>query len=376
MISPFVYGRIATADSFTDREEDCASLSRDFLNLTNTIIISPRRWGKSSLVRKAGEEAMGLDPGLRVCYLDLFNVRNENEFYEKLAASVIRGTSSKLEELMSNALKYASALLPALTTGDPVNKVRLEFNIKEPSKSADEILDMAERIAKDKNLRIVVCIDEFQQIASFTDSDALQAKLRSHWQLHSHVGYCLYGSRRHMMMNVFTNREKPFYKFGKTLFLEKIDALKWPPFIIGKFKQTGKTINEKQCTAIVKMVDNNPYYIQQLCEEIWNRTGKTVDDVIISEGFHAIVRSQSALNLALTQTLKLNEQNLLKAIVHGEKYLSSSSVMEKYGLKNSLNVQRAKKALVAMDIIDDFGKSIEMEDPLYAYWLKNVYFQP
>ena len=50
--------------------------------------------------------------------------------------------------------------------------------------------------------------------------------------------------------------------------------------------------------------------------------------------------------------------------------------MEKYGLKNSLNVQRAKKALVAMDIIDDFGKSIEMEDPLYAYWLKNVYFQP
>lgn len=374
MNSPFVYGKIASNNSFTDREKDCASLVQDFKNLTNVTIISPRRWGKSSLVRRVGEEALRQDKRLRICYLDIFNVRDENEFYEKLAAAVIKGTSSKIEEIMGTALKYASALIPSLTAGDPATKVSLEFKLKELSKSADEILDLAEKIAKDKKIRIVICIDEFQQISRFKSTDAFQSKLRSHWQLHSHVSYCLYGSRRHMMMDVFTNTEKPFYKFGKIVFLEKIDSEKWPPFITGNFSKSGKSISVDICREIVSLVDNNPYYIQQLSEEVWNRTEQNADTEILSEGFQAIVRSQSGLNLALTQTLKSSEINLLHAIVMGEHNLSSAEVIRKYNLKSSLNVQRAKKALAAMDIIDIFGKSVEMEDPIYAYWLKNIYF--
>ena len=80
------------------------------------------------------------------------------------------------------------------------------------------------------------------------------------------------------------------------------------------------------------------------------------------------------MNLALTQTLTITQQNLLHAIVGGEKQLTSAAVLEKYGLKNSLTVQRTKKALVKLDIIDDFGRIITMEDPVYAWWLKHVYF--
>ena len=178
-----------------------------------------------------------------------------------------------------------------------------------------------------------------------------------------------------MMIEVFTDREKPFYKFGKTLFLEKIDRKHWPGFITGKFKETGKTISKEQCERIVDLVDNNPYYIQQLCEEVWNRTDIICQDSTPTDAFEAMVNAQAGLNLALTLTLTLTQQNLLNAIVDGQKSLSSSFVLDRYDLKNSLTVQRAKKALVNMDIIDNYGKEVTMEDPVYAYWLREVYFK-
>ena len=374
MNSPFVYGKIAADDSFTDRREWIAELSQDFTNLTNTVVISPRRWGKSSLIRKVGSEVTGKDPHIRVCHMDIFNARNEDEFYQKLALSVIKGTSSKIEEVFSTAMQYASALIPTIGAGDPVNRINIEFKIKKPSLSADDVLDMAEKIAKDKKIRIIICIDEFQRVAEYDGSDNFQAKLRSHWQLHEHVAYCLYGSRRHMLMDIFTNPEKPFYKFGKTIFLNKIDPEEWPGFIMERFAQTNKTISKELCRLIVDLVDNNPYYIQQLSEEVWNKTADEADENAVREGFNTILRINSELNMALTQGLTITQQNLLHAIVNGEKELSSERVMNEYGLKNSLTVQRAKKALINKDIIDDFGKTITMEDPIYAYWLKNVYY--
>ncbi|MBP5397261.1 MAG: ATPase [Bacteroidales bacterium] len=372
--SPFVYGKIASDSQFTDRKEDCASLVQDFLNQTNTIIISPRRWGKSSLVKRAGKEAMAKDKNLRLCYLDVFNVRTEDEFYDKLARCVIEGTSGKFEEIFSTAMKYAATLVPSIVAGDVVNTWRLEFKMGNLSRSADEILDLAEKIARDKGIHVVVCIDEFQQISNFKDSVAFQAKLRAHWQLQQHVAYCLYGSRRHMMLEVFTHPDQPFYQFGKTIFLQKIAAELWPSFIADKFKETGKEISPAQCRRIVELVDNNPYYVQQLSEEVWNRTGSNCADETVEKAFEAVVNLHADLNLALTQTLTISQQNLLHAIVDGVKELTSAAVMSKYELKNSLTVQRAKAALVKMDIIDNFGKAISMEDPVYAYWLREIYF--
>ena len=159
------------------------------------------------------------------------------------------------------------------------------------------------------------------------------------------------------------------------MFLEKIEREHWPGFITQRFKNTKKDITPEQCLRIVDLVDNNPYYIQQLCEEVWNRTVAKCDNETIDAAFRSIVDSQSGLNLALTQTLSITQQNLLNAIVQGEKALTSAKVLEQYNLRNSLTVQRAKNALAKLDIIDIFGKTVSMEDPIYAFWLKNNYFQ-
>lgn len=375
MAAPFIFGKIAEGNNFIDRELDTKRLADNFMSLTNTILISPRRWGKSSLVHKAGKEAMSKDQNLRIVFIDIFNVRTEEEFFSKFASEVIKQTATSVDNILSVVKKYASAIVSGLSFGDAAAPTSIQFQIKEPKMSIDEILDLPEKIASDRNIKIVICIDEFQQIGMFESPKAFQATLRSKWQLQQHVSYCLYGSRRHMMMEVFGKVSMPFYKFGAICFLEKIDKTFWPEFISREFRNTGKNISLSQCEKIVQLVDNNPYYVQQLAQTTWlHCQADSCTDSDIDDAFDDILRQQGELNRALTLSLPLAQQNLLHAMAAGEKSLSSQKVMKTYNLKSSSEVSRARKALIANDILDDFGKQYSFEDPIYEYWLKNVFF--
>ena len=188
METPFVFGKIATDKNFTDREQETAYLMTNFTSLINTIIISPRRWGKSSLVNKAATLAMEKDSKLRVCQMDLFNVRNEEHFYSLLAQKVVAATSSKWEEVRHNP---------------------------------DEVLDLAEKIAREKGLKIVICVDEFQNISEFAEPDYFQKRLRSHWQQHQHVAYFLYGSKRHMIIFIMRSNWLSWHGFEPKTYVRR-----------------------------------------------------------------------------------------------------------------------------------------------------------
>ena len=113
---------------------------------------------------------------------------------------------------------------------DPGTELKLSMDWEQVKKDPDDILDLAEKIAIKAKKKLVLCIDEFQNIAEFKDSLGFQRKLRSHWQLHQHVSYCIYGSKRHMLMEVFSSPSMPFYKFGDLIFLEKIKEEEWITF--------------------------------------------------------------------------------------------------------------------------------------------------
>ena len=159
---------------------------------------------------------------------------------------------------------------------------------------------MAEKIAQQKGLKIVVCIDEFQNIAEFTDPDYFQKRLRSHWQQHQHVAYCLYGSKRHMMLEVFTDTSKPFYKFGNLMFLNKIETSYLVDFFSSRFAATGKSITDEASNLIVKLVDNHPYYAQQLAQQSWLRTKDVCTADIVRESHAALVEQLSLLFVTIT----------------------------------------------------------------------------
>lgn len=375
METPFIFGKIATDKNFTDREMETSSLVQNFISLINTIIISPRRWGKSSLVNKAAKLAMEQDSKLRICHIDLFNVRNEEHFYSLLAQKLITASSSKWEEAVENAKSFFSHLVPKISIGsDPTNEISIDFDWEDVKHNPDEVLDLAEQIAKKKGLKIVICIDEFQNISEFTDPDYFQKKLRSHWQQHQNVAYCLYGSKRHMMMEVFTNSSKPFYKFGNLMFLNKIDTPYLVEFFKNRFADTGKSINEDAANLIVELVDNHPYYAQQLAQQSWLRTNSICTVEIVRAAHAALVEQLSLLFVTITETLTTQQLNYLKALIAGEKAISSTAVMHRYHISSSTAIARSKAALIKNDILDNKAGEVSFQDPIYAYWLKTVYF--
>ena len=376
MKTPFVYGKIATGNYFTDRENEIKLLKQNFLHGTNTILISPRRWGKSSLVKRVADEIMVTQKSISIIHVDMFNIRSEEEFYKSVSENILNAVSNKIDDLIANAKKFMKQWVPKITfSPDAQQEFSFGLNWKEIKNQPDEILDLAENIATEKGIKIVICIDEFQNINYFDEPLAFQKKLRSHWQKHQNVSYCLYGSKRHMLMDVFTSPSMPFYKFGSLMFLDKIPTEYWKDFIQKQFKATGKKIDRQQSSKIAMLVQNHPYYVQQLAQLCWFRTEKEVTDQLITEALESLVLQLSLLFQNLTESLSTTQLNFLKAIINDVKMFSAKETLEKYQLGTSANVNRIKKALTGKEIIDNQGGTIEILDPVFAIWLDTYYFK-
>lgn len=376
METPFTYGRIAMDTNFTDRDSETKHLTTNFVSGINTILISPRRWGKSSLVNRAAAEVMATENKIRFCFLDLYNVRSEVDFYELLSKEVLKASCSKMDEIGELVKKYLGKLLPKITySPDSNSEFAISFDWKETDINPDYILNLAENICKEKKIKLVICIDEFQNISTFGDSLVIQKKLRSYWQKHQLTTYCLYGSKRHMMMDVFTSSDMPFYKFGDILFLQKIETQNLVRFIMKRFADTGKTISEEDAALVIDYAENHPYYVQQIAQLVWLRTPRKCKTKLIKEAVDSLVLQLDFLFQTITDGLSNSQIKFLEALLSGETKLSSTEVINKYQLGTSGNVTKVRKALENKEIIDLFGDSITLLDPIYKKWLCEKYFK-
>ncbi len=373
---PFVYGRIAENKNFTDRHRETELLCQNFTNLINTIIISPRRWGKTSLVEKVAKTLHATDKNICICQIDIFNCRTEEQFYNAYANTLLKASTSAWEEFIASAKKYLGKFIPIVSLSDGSQSYEFSFGIdfKDTKFFYDEILDLPETLAKEMGKKFIVCIDEFQNINEYDDPVGFQRKLRSHWQKHTSVGYCLYGSKRHMLLDIFNSYEMPFYKFGDILFLQKINADDWVEFIASRFAEAQKTISKDLCLRIVELTQAHPYYTQQLSQQVWLRTPTTCNEAIVEEAFQSLVGQLSLLFANILDSLTPKQINFLIAVANKETNYSSKEVLSKYQLGTSANIKNLKKATLEKDLIDVLpGEKIEMQDPIFEYWLKNIY---
>jgi len=373
--TPFIYGKSADAINFTDREEEALRLEANFKALINTTIISPRRWGKTSLVTRVAEKIQKENKNFRVCALDIFNVRGEAEFYEYFAKEVLRATSRRWEEMAEHAKKYLSHLLPKITLSpDAQTEITFDVGWENIKRNPDEILNLPETIGKVKKINVIVCVDEFQTIGGFPDSLAFQRKLRSQWQHHHNAAYCLYGSKKTMLLDIFTNESMPFFRFGDIMFLQKIGNDKWSEFIKKRYEDTGKKITLEQAGYLAGLVDDHSYYVQQLAQQAWLRTDESCSTEIIDESLRGIKDQLSLLFVGRIEAMTATQVNFLKAVLEGETAFSSQETLRRYRMGSSTNINRIKDSLKSQEIIDISGQKVEILDPIFKLWLKEDYF--
>ena len=371
MENPFIYGVATFGKWFTDREEDAKRLSANFIHGINTILISPRRWGKTSLVMKVSKQAS--DKNLKIVNLDVFSCRSGEDFYRTFANAVIRQTSNKWEEWSENARQFLSALTPTISIGsDPVNDFSISFSISKKSTLNEDVLNLPLNIAIKKGIRIVVCIDEFQQIAEFPDQKNFQKKLRSVWQLQAqYVSYCLYGSKKHLMYSLFSSQSMPFYKFGDVYFLQKITVEYWVPFIQQRFEETGKSISADLAGKICETVENHSSYVQQLSWLVWIKTEEKATEADFNDAYTDLLNQNSMLYHTYVAGLTSLQISFLHAVADGiHDQFSRKEIISKYKLGTSANISRMKKSLEQKELIDISPKMVTFNDPVFRIWFK------
>lgn len=367
---PFIFGVATSGDNFTDREIETERLLQNFRHGVNTILISPRRWGKTSLVQKVCRLAQS--DKLKVVYLDIFSCRSDKDFYDAFAAAVLKQTSSKLDEWLENAKLYLARISPRISMGmDPMTDFSISLEINPKSSDVDEILQLPEKIAQKKGCNIVVCIDEFQQIGEFPDSKIFQKRLRTVWQLQKSVSYCLFGSKKHLMNELFEKKSLPFYKFGDAIYLQKIGTSDWMDYICGRFEATGKQISRKLAEKICRAVDNHSSYVQQLAWLVWIHTDRIATEQDFEAAYQDIIDQNSPLFEKQTENLTTYQMNFLRAVIDGvHSEFTSQSVLQKYQLGSSANVSIVKRALVKKELIEVEKRQVIIPDPVLKVWLK------
>lgn len=372
----FVFGVSVSDYNFIGRKEEIRRLKMNFEEGINTILISPRRWGKTSLVRKVCEvvDRKKVIP----VFVDIFKCKTEYEFYNALAEAVLKQTASKAELWMDNARDFIARLSPKVSfSPEPNSEFALSLGISPKTHAPEEILSLAEEIAQKKQKRIVVCIDEFQQIGEMADSVSIQKRLRSVWQHQRLTSYCLFGSKKHTMMNVFQKRNMPLYQFGDFKFLDKIPTETWVEYIVQHFKDRQRTISAEQAAKICQLVDNYSSYVQQLSWLVFSLIdeGQVVTDEHLKQGVKDLLNSQEQLFMQQIEQLTAYQMNFLRCILSGHHDdFGETAVREEFQLGSVSNITRLKTALVDKDIVEMSGKRYYITDPVFALWFRSRMF--
>lgn len=372
MCKKFVYGVAVSDYNFIGRERETKRLLDNFKGGINVILMSPRRLGKTSLVKHVCNKLD--DKDIITVYLDIFGCKSEYDFYNKLATEVLKQTASKHELWFEEAKEFLYRLTPKISfSPEPNSDFSISLGITPKTHTPEEVLQMAETIAIKRKKRIVICIDEFQQIGEMSNSKQIQARLRTVWQHQKHVSYCLFGSKHHLMSTIFLHRSMPFFQFGDTISLNKIATEDWVEYIVSHFADGKRTISHALAEEICKFTENYSAYVQQLAWLVFTlkEEGETVTENDVKQAKNDLLATNDILFMQMIEPLSEFQLNFLRAIASGiKKDFGLSEVREEYNLGSYSNITRLKTALLERDLIEKQEIEWVITDPIFAKWLK------
>lgn len=370
----FEYSKYVENQDFVGRKSEVERLAADFVFLNNSIILAPQGWGKSSLVRRAASVARAKDKRLRFCHVSLSNVRDEEHFYELLAQSVLCAISSTIEEAAGNAARFFQYPAPKVGfSSSSSNSLTIDFDWNDVRKYKAVLLDVPVRVAQETDLRLVVCIDDFHMAATFENSEEFIRLVQQHWQSQKNVAYCL-SAEENVMMSEFIKTSNPISRTGDIMRLGKISPSDFSRHLREKFADSGKYLDAQVASLIIDLARNHPFHVQQLAHVAWMNTSVVCSAEVVHEAHETIVNQMSMLFSTITSSLTSQQLCYLHAVLAGETVISKSEVLHRHRISSATSASRSKAALLQKGIICDIDGRIVLADPIYSYWLKNIYF--
>lgn len=374
--NPFVYGEIVTAAAFADREVERDRLARDLLAGQKVFLISPRRYGKSSLVRHV-LRSLGKQ-GVLTVEVTVASSSSYVGFLEAYARALVMADTpvGRLRQWTADLLR---AVRPEVRfEAEPTGASRFAVAFpavqsdRDITRLANEVFALPARIAAARRRRMAVALDEFQAIGAF-NGGSIEHALRAAVQDQRQVGYVFAGSEPSLMERMLTSK-RPFYKAGPVMRLEKIHQDDFATFLEARFAGSGLRPEPGLGDAIVELAGNVPYDVQRLAHETWDDLRAAGRKTATLEDLHAtltrLLQENGPMFEEAWQRLTLAQRGTLRALVleQGREVLSAG-VRTRHRLAGASSVQSALQALVKADLVAKDGPRYTMVDSLLREWV-------
>ncbi|MBL7218317.1 MAG: ATP-binding protein [Desulfobacteraceae bacterium] len=374
MKNPFIYGETVSGDNFCDRALEMEELVTDIKNSQNVIILSPRRYGKTSLIKQVLRKVEA--QGILTFYVDLYPAINKGKFIEIYAGAISAGIPGGVRQVVKRIKEYLPRIIPKVVMDDQSFHLEFEFDqTGSISPNIDDLLCAVDKEADRQNKSAVVVFDEFQEIANF-DDDEIERKMRSVFQNHRNVSYIFMGSKTHLMRDIFNNPNRPFYKSGKHFPLGRIDREELSLFAKRKFSEQDIVVGNSELNRVLDSTECHPYYFQMLCNVLWElcMDSRVITEADIDKALDILISRESSVYIAMWEELTLKQKNLMVALAKEESpEVFSKKFLETYGLGLSSSIQKALKKLLKKELIQQENGSYRVYDLFFKKWIRRTW---
>jgi hypothetical protein len=367
--NPFTLKEIHGSQAFCDREKEQQDLIRFSEAKTNTLLYSPRRYGKTSLIKRV--QATLSAGGAITAYCDLFGVSSIDEIAGKIARALFSVTR-KNEGIFDKAIRLLTSFRPVLS---PSADGGVSLSVQPAySTGGVEILDQTlEALAKFVNSMdslVHVVFDEFQEIVEVEDSLKIEASLRHHSQ-QTQCAFVFVGSRRRILFEMFNDRKRPFFQSALNYELNALPREELVAFIVESFKSHGKRIEHEMAAQIADLLWCHPYYTQKFCFFLYDLVQKRVTQKDLTEARQLVLASEKALFESTLRRLTAVQIPVLTAIAKEPgKGLYAMKFIKNHNLRSIGGIQLSVELLSKEDLIEaDPDGKWRVVDPLFREWL-------
>lgn len=373
-VNPFVVTGKIEPKYFCDRVVESARLVKSITNGNNLVLISPRRMGKTGLIRFCYDKEEIRD-NYYCFFIDILHTTGLREFIHLLGKEIyetLQPRSKKMAKLFLQTLKSINGKFGFdISTGLPDFSIALG-DIEQPTYVLEEIFKYLESADKP----CIVAIDEFQQIAKYPEKN-VEALLRSHIQKSGNCHFIYAGSERHMMQQMFLSSKHPFYRSADMLELKEIAREVYIPFVVKNFKEFGKSITEEIVGAVYDFFRGHTFYIQKTFNESFADTpeGGSCTMEIVRTAITALIDSYDTIFREILSNIPEKQKELLYAIaLDGEaSAITSAAFVRKHSLSSASSVQSAVKKLLEKDLITENGKIYAVSDKFLGIWISTQF---
>ena len=371
VVNPFICQGYESPEYFCDRIEETENMTSTFYNGRNITLISPRRLGKTGLIWNTFHHIKSENKDAICIYIDIFPTKSQSEFVRMLGTAVLNETLSKSKMLGKKMLEMLGSLRPVLGVDALTGMPNVTLNV-DPTQSEMTIRNIFTYLNKIQR-EVFIAIDEFQQINEYPESGT-EAMLRSYIQFSHNIHFVFSGSKKHIMSEMFTSPQRPFYQSTDILNLAPLNEETYYQFANNFFETNKGGLDREVFRELYDTYDGYTWYVQSVLNRLYEKFRTVSSSAQLRETILNVVESKKPQYESLVMFLTDNQFSLLRAVAKERvaEQPMGKEFIKKHGLSGSSSVKTALDVLCEKELLYRMPEGYIVYDRFMNQWLQRI----